>query len=116
MAPARDITFDEIIARAKQAADMVGSNLLETGEDRDIVNESYGQWYYMVARAVPERFEKTQSITATGATSYAVASDYASTMGVEYVNSDSTVIVPLERLIDMGVGARAGVGEQKHLR
>lgn len=110
----RDVKFDQIVINAKEAADMTTANFLGALEVERLVNKSYGRWYYMVARAVPERFEKTQTITATGATSYAVPTDYAATMAMEHTPSGSNSVLEIPRVMFQernrwGTGTTGGV-------
>lgn len=63
-----------------------------------MINTSLGIWHGMVVRAVPERYEATDTISANGATSYALPADHLATLGVEYQSSSSEYI-DLERVM-----------------
>lgn len=92
----RDVTFAKIVQRGLQLGDMETSELVTPDEARDIGNESYARWYWMVARAEPERFERRYTFTADGSTQYGLPADFAVEMAVEYVPSDNSTPLPLE--------------------
>ncbi len=52
------------------------------------LNGSIRRWHGKIVRAVPERFETIQTITANGSESYAVNADHLATLGVELVEGD----------------------------
>lgn len=74
------------------------------------VNASLGQWHGIVAKAVPERFEAEQTITADGSASYALPSNYYQTIGVDFELSDD-VWAPLARVMPGERNMLSGTGD-----
>lgn len=63
-----------------------------------MINGSLGRWHSMLIRAVPERYEATQTITADGSASYDAPGNYLATMGVDY-KEDEENWVALRRIM-----------------
>ena len=88
---ARTFTRADIRNRAREQAGMElgdagdpDTDFIDDTELNRMVNASLAIWHGKVAKAVPERFEAEQTITANGATSYALPADYLWTIGVDY--------------------------------
>lgn len=58
----------------------------------EMINRSVGIWHGMLVKAVPERYEAVDTITANGATGYNLPADYLSTLAVEYQDSNNNYI------------------------
>lgn len=85
----RSITLTTLKRRCRELADMEtvtgGSNdFVDDTELLGMINASLGLWHNLITLAVPERYESTQTITANGAASYNLPSDYLMTLGVDY--------------------------------
>lgn len=63
-----------------------------------MINASLGAWHGFIAKAVPERYEAEQIITADGSTSYPLPADHYQTIGVDY-QLTSNCRVALKRLM-----------------
>jgi hypothetical protein len=88
---ARTFTRADIRNKARELADQEIADALDPDADyiddtelNRMVNASLAVWHGLVAKAVPERYEAEQTITANGATSYALPSDHYQTIGVDY--------------------------------
>lgn len=94
----RTVTLADLRTRARELADQEGdtAQFIDDTELNAYINASLGLWHTMVAQADPERFGAEDTITATGATSYALPADYLATLSVEYKYSNEWYI-PLER-------------------
>lgn len=99
---ARSVLASAIISRARELADQETSTpstaFVDDTEALAQLNTSLGIWHGMLVKAVPERYETSETITATGASSYNLASDHFLTVGVDYQMS-STSWVPLPRIL-----------------
>ncbi len=94
---AHTVTLISLRAQAREQADMANSSFWSDTRLDEAINRSLRTWWSMVARAEPERYRATGSITATGAASYALPSDHLWTMAVEY-QASSTDFLDIPRL------------------
>lgn len=90
----RTVTFANLKTRTRELADQeIGSEFIDDTELEAYINASYGRWHSMVAAADPERFAAEETITATGASSYALPADYLATLSVEYQDTTDHYIL-----------------------
>lgn len=97
----RTTTLAVIRRRARELADMEDTgadNYVDDTELNGMINASLGLWHSMVAQAVPERYEASDTIAADGSANYALPADYYKTLGVEY-EEDSTTRRDLKRVM-----------------
>lgn len=91
---ARTVTLADLRTRALELAhrenDDPDVGFVTTAEVNGMVNASLGQWHGYLAKAVPERFEAEDEITANGSASYPLPDDYYESIGVDYQLSDTT--------------------------
>lgn len=89
----RTVTLLELRTRSRELADQENSStFIDDAELNAYINASLGRWHSMVAHADPERYGAEDTITATGATSYALPADYLATLAVDYKLNDQTYI------------------------
>jgi hypothetical protein len=98
---ARDVTASAMISRARELADMVTATpttaFVTDVEALAQLNMLLGLWHGLLVKAVPERFEERETITANGAESYNLPWDHYLTLGVDYQIAPG-VWWPLERI------------------
>lgn len=82
------LAMSTIRTRCFQRADMENTTLVSTAEANALISEKFGELYGVVCDAGSRYFETTQTITATGATSYDEPTDHRSTMRIVHVGSD----------------------------
>lgn len=99
---ARSVLASAIITRARELADQETSTpttaFVDDTEALAQLNASFGIWHGMLVKAVPERYETSETITATGASSYNLPSDHFLTLAVDYQLSSSSWM-PLSRIL-----------------
>ena len=77
------------------------------------INASLAVWHGKVAKAVPERYEAEQTITANGATSYALPADFLWDIGVDFELTENCrvglrrIMVQERNLFDASINAQA---------
>lgn len=85
---ARSVDLQTLRRRARELAnrenDDTTDGFVDNTEIDGYINASLGAWHGFVAKAVPERYEKEQTIVADGSSSYALPSDHYQTIGVDY--------------------------------
>jgi hypothetical protein len=93
---ARTFTRADIRTKARELADQEIADALDPDADyiddteaNRMINDSLAAWHTLVAKAVPERFETEQTITANGATSYSLPANHYLTLGVDYQLADN---------------------------
>lgn len=90
-----------MITRARELADQETSTpstaFVDDTEALAQLNASVGIWHGMLVKAVPERFETSETITANGASSYNLPATHLLTLGVDYALSASSWY-PLKRI------------------
>lgn len=98
----RQLLMSDLVLRCQRRADMEyganGSGAIAPTEWKALISEQYAQLYSTVVKAGLRYFETEATITATGASSYAVPSDHDETIGVD-------------RVIDPTSGLRVQLGE-----
>lgn len=86
---ARLLAMSTIRTRCKRRADQENASFISDAEWNAIISEVYGvNVYGVVCDAGSRYFETTQSITATGATSYTEPSDLRDDLALDYVYTD----------------------------
>lgn len=96
----RLLLMSDAVLRCQRRADMEGGGTIAPPEWKQLISEQYGHIYSTVVKAGLRHFESTQTITAIGATSYALTSDHDETIGVDRVlDSVSGRKVPLGELM-----------------
>lgn len=96
----RTVTWTNGLARIRELADIEGTSGTAYMSDAKLLayaNASRGVWHGMVTQADPQRYATSTDITATGAASYALPSDYFATLFVEEV--DGTTRRELEHIM-----------------
>lgn len=107
---ARNVLASEIITQARGLADQKGATFITDAEALANLAAHYGEWFDLILQEDPDFFPATAySIPITGATSYAVPSDFGSEVGVD--RQDGTTWSSLEpfqiterNLVDQGSG------------
>lgn len=98
---ARSVTAAAMILRARELADQETSSastaFVDDTEALAQLNASLGIWHGMLVKAVPERYETSEEITADGSASYALHATHLLTLGVDYQISANSW-VPLSRV------------------
>jgi len=92
-------TLLQLRTRVRQRADVENSTFISDIELNQLINTSYSKLYGLLIRHSLQRAESVFTLTATGAASYALPSDFFSCIGVYYLRSTEPA-VPLERLPD----------------
>jgi len=97
---ARSLSAATIIRQAREIADQqtAAASVARVTDTECLgqLNTLLGIWHGMLVKAVPERFEEEQTITADGATSYDLPADHFLTLGVDALWG--TQRMPLERI------------------
>lgn len=93
---------------------MEGQESISTAEWKAMISTSYAELYSLVAETGMRYFEATETITSTGAASYAAPAAMMSTVGVDYIVNSTTderrslfEIMPQERNIYRGLSGEA---------
>jgi hypothetical protein len=81
----RLLLMSDAVLRCQRRADAEGDGSLSLPEWKSLISEQYADVYSTVVSAGMRHFESTQTITASGATSYALPSDHDETIGVDRV-------------------------------
>ena len=85
---ARLLTLSTIRTRCKRRADQENASFISDAEWNALISEKWGELFGVIADAGSRYFETTQSITATGATSYTEPSDLRDDLALDYLYSD----------------------------
>jgi hypothetical protein len=80
---ARPIVMSDLVLRCQRRANMEGEQFIGTPEWKALISEQYGHVYSTVVKQGMRHFESTQTISATGAASYALPSDHDQTIGID---------------------------------
>lgn len=92
------LTMQQILDRSRRRADKVGDEGLIDAYLQQIAAEVYNTLYTSVAETGHRVFESTQTINATGAASYTIASDHLGTVRAERVLDVSGRSMPLREI------------------
>lgn len=87
---ARAFTLGTLVGRCQQRADKENDSHIETPEWKALISEYYGELHALIVEKGARYFETEATITATGATSYALPADHLSTIGVDFVLNGTT--------------------------
>lgn len=79
----RELSMSTIRTRCKQLADLENSSHVADAVWNWFISQKYGEAYGVVCDAGSRYFETTETITATGAASYAEPADHRSTVGMD---------------------------------
>lgn len=79
----RPLLMSDLVTRCQRRADMEVNSPIQIPEWKALISEQYGQIYGLVVKAGYRYFEATQTITANGATSYALPTDHDETIGID---------------------------------
>lgn len=86
----RTVTLGNVITRARQRADMVGTDVFITDADwKMLVDTAYAELVDLLVKHEIHQFETTATITSTGVASYALPSDHYKTLGIDYQQSST---------------------------
>lgn len=100
---ARSITAAVMMRQARELADQEPSPAAATAARVDrteclgMLNASIGIWHGLLVKAIPERFEVSVNVSATGASSYALPDAHLMTLGVDF-EFTSNSFWPLKRV------------------
>jgi hypothetical protein len=92
-------TMSQLIGLCQRRADKETDEHVDSDEWKEMISELYGELHGAVAETGARYFESEQTITATGAASYALPSDHLSTIGVDRVLDSSGSRSPLDQLM-----------------
>ena len=81
----RPILMSDAVLRCQRRADMEGDGMISPPEWKQLISEQYVEIYSLVKDAGLRHFENTQTITGSGASTYALSADHDDTIGVERV-------------------------------
>jgi hypothetical protein len=87
------------VTRCQQRCDLEEDDHISGSEWKSLVSEMYGEMYSIVEGAGLRYFETEASITATGATTYALPSDHLATIYIARVTDSAGHQVRLRRLM-----------------
>lgn len=93
----RLFAMSSLVTRCKQRADQVNSEFISDAEWKALISEKYGELHGAVCDTGSRYFESTQTITATGATSYDEPDDFRSAVGMDRL--DGTRRLPVFELM-----------------
>lgn len=79
----RLLLMSDIVLRCKRRADLEGQTVIGDPEWKALISEQYGQMYAIVVKSGMRYFESSATLTANGATSYALPSDHDETVGID---------------------------------
>lgn len=85
---ARSVALGTLVTRARQRADREEDGSISTNEWKSYISELYAELHKTVRAA--RYFETEATITATGASSYALPSDHLETITIDLVATDGT--------------------------
>lgn len=114
---ARTLTLGTLVTRCQQRAGLENDGHIggsDTTEWKSLVSEAYGEMYMLVAEQGSRYFETEATITATGATSYALPAGHMSTLAVDLVADTAGRRTPLLEIMPQertGVVGRVGTAE-----
>ena len=80
---ARSFTVAQLLTRARQRSEQEDSDFVTDSELKSILSTAYGELYSTLVETGLRYFESEDTITANGSASYALPSDYLSTLGVD---------------------------------
>lgn len=85
----RNLLMGDVVLRCQRRADQEFVNVIQPPEWKALISEMYAQLYSTAVQSGMRYFESTATITANGATSYAVPTDHDETIGIDRV-ADAT--------------------------
>lgn len=95
----RLLLMSDLVLRCQRRADMEFSGPIQVPEWKALISEQYAQLYGTTVKAGLRYFESTATITANGATSYALPSDHDETIGIDRTLDSSGRKVQLGELM-----------------
>lgn len=98
----RTLQLGTLVTRCQQRADRVGDGHIggdDTTEWQSLVSEAYGEMYMIAAESGLLQYVTEATITADGSASYALPSDYLSTIEVDYVRDSAGRRRPLDEIM-----------------
>lgn len=84
------VTMEKLVARCQKRCDMEHDDSISPDEWKEKIDELYGELHSLVAGTGLRYFESTSTITATGATSYALPADCLAHIGVDFLVNGAT--------------------------
>lgn len=93
----RLLLMSDLVLRCQRRSNMENDPSIGTPEWKALISEQYGHLYSTVVKAGMRHMESAQTITATGAASYALPNDYDCTIGI-----DRTIDTTSGRKVDLG--------------
>ena len=80
----RNIALRDLITRSQQRCDRENDGHISRSEWQSLISSSYAELYTAIVESGMRYFETEATITATGATQYALPSDHLTTIGMDY--------------------------------
>lgn len=87
---ALSLTLGSLVTLCRQRCDDEGNELLDNPEYKSLVTEVYGELHALVSEKGANYFQTEATITATGASTYALPADHLLTIGVDRILSGTT--------------------------
>lgn len=87
---ARSFTVLALRTRCQQRCDKEHDSSIATAEWNALLSEAYGELCGVVAETGLRYFERTQTLTTTGAASYDVPTDILALIGIDYLSDGTT--------------------------
>lgn len=81
----RTFTLDTLVTRCKQRCDLENDSHISDSEWKSLISEMVGELQLVVSETGMRYFETEASITANGASSYALPADHLATVKVDFV-------------------------------
>jgi hypothetical protein len=98
---ARDVTVTVLLRQARELADEETATptvaFIDDTEALGMLNSSHGIWHGLLVKAVPERFETSETITGNGSAAYNLPARHLLTLAVDYQYSTNS-FWPLTRI------------------
>lgn len=91
----RSVLLSALVTRCKQRADMENDSHIADSEWKTLISEMVGELHEVVDEAGLRYFETTATITATGASSYALPADHLATIRIARVETSGRRCPPL---------------------
>jgi hypothetical protein len=93
------VTLGTLVTRCQQRVDFEGDGHIATSEWKALISEQNGELQLLVAETGMRYFETEATVTATGATSYALPADHLATLGIEFVRDAAGTRRPLQEVM-----------------
>lgn len=95
---ARNLTLGTLVDRCQKRGDVQSDGHVPSTEIKELVSEYFAELLMLATEDGARHIESEQTITASGASSYALNADYLSTVRVDYVLDAAGRVVELEQI------------------